>query len=670
MIRIILLVIAISISNNVHSQTLLKENFDEGLSNEWVIVDDKPSYSGPSNWFIENEVLRQTSNIWAYEAPDEFKYHLGTHIVRGNSDWDNYSINALIKATDNDGIGILFRYQDDKNYYRFLLIEDANNGGPKRKIQKFIDGEVYTLYEQVIDDAIPKGWFAVTAKVNVDSISIYFDGYHFKTIIDSTYKKGKVGLTCYAMSGAYFDSVSVTRHDVIYDKPANLEIFSQRQPYIQLSSTNSVSVAWNTKEKVVGKVVYGRNEQIINTISEDSLTNKHLLTINDLETNSIYNYSVYNNENLLIDSNSFKTVRSEEDDTLKFLIWGDSGTGNEAQYKVAKLINAESDNVDFGLHVGDVSQSDGEEYDNIFFKPYEEFVANNNVYTCIGNHDTYFDNAATYLNDFYYSLDPKISERYFSFKRGKGFFISIDSNIDYTKGSDQYNFIKSELESDDCQSSKWRFVFFHHPPYCELWDSWGGEEKVRQHLIPLFENNGVDIVFNGHTHGYERGLLNGIFYVITGGGGGDLDYYARDWDHISKSLSTHHYTKVEIQENTLKLRAINVEGSVIDSFQIYKPLVTVDDNPRVIENTTTLFQNYPNPFNNTTNISFYLSYPSSVRIRIYNGIGEEVEELYLGKLGKGKYSVPYSNSKLTSGHYFVKMEANKSEFTQKMILMK
>ena len=293
---------------NIYTQTLLKDNFNNGLSTEWNIIEDQPMYSGPSNWFIEDEVLRQTSNIWAYSGTDEFKYNLGTHIVNGNSEWGNYFFNVLMKATDNDGIGIIFRYQDEKNYYRFLLIEDQGNGGPKRRIQKFIDGEIYTLYEETLDDAIPNSWFSLTAEVISDSISIYINGSLFNTITDTTFKKGKIGLNCYAMSGAYFDSVSITSHSLIYDEPENKIVYNNRNPYIQLSTTNSVGVAWNTKQKVVGKVTYGESAQLTNTIEEDSASNKHIIIIEDLEPNTKYHYAVYNDNKVLESTNTLLSL--------------------------------------------------------------------------------------------------------------------------------------------------------------------------------------------------------------------------------------------------------------------------------------------------------------------------------------------------------------------------
>ncbi len=494
------------------------ENYSDDLS-QWEIVDDQPAYSGPSNWFISAGILRQTSNIWAYAAPDEFKYHLGTHITAGNEKWDNYSFNVICRATDNDGIGIVFRYIDSRNYYRFLLMNDPNNGGPVRRLQKFINGEPHTLFEEITSEAIPQGWFSMTADARDDSLKVYLNGEVFARVKDYQFIEGKIGLSCYAMSGAFFDSVSVTEDFLVYGAPEQIEVYQDRSPYIQLPDTNSVMIAWRSKNKFKGRVEYGTSNETHPSVSEDSSVNKHTVVIDNLQSNTKYFYRVYNDNNQVNGIDSFTTVKSADVNEISFLIWGDSGTGSEAQYKIANLLSKETS--DFAIHTGDVSQSDGSEYNDIYFKPYKELVNRMNIYTCIGNHDIYYDDAATYLNDFYLpSNNPSGTERYYSFSWGNAFFINMDSNIDYSSGSPQYEFLISQLESARKQEAEWTFISYHHPAYCELWDAWAGEQNVRDYLLPLFEKYSVDMVLNGHTHGYERGILNGIYYIISGGGGG------------------------------------------------------------------------------------------------------------------------------------------------------
>ncbi len=70
-----------------------------------------------------------------------------------------------------------------------------------------------------------------------------------------------------------------------------------------------------------------------------------------------------------------------------------------------------------------------------------------------------------------------------------------------------------------------------------------------------------------------------------------------------------------------------------------------------------LEQNYPNPFNPLTNINFQLPRLSSVNLKVYNVLGQEVAELLNGEMNAGKYEVTFDASKLSSGIYYYRLTA-------------
>ncbi len=83
-----------------------------------------------------------------------------------------------------------------------------------------------------------------------------------------------------------------------------------------------------------------------------------------------------------------------------------------------------------------------------------------------------------------------------------------------------------------------------------------------------------------------------------------------------------------------------------------------------------LNQNYPNPFNPSTVISYQLPAYSSVKLVIYNSLGEEVRTLINNNQNAGYYEIQFDGSDLTSGVYYYQLIADNFIQTKKMIFLK
>ena len=83
-----------------------------------------------------------------------------------------------------------------------------------------------------------------------------------------------------------------------------------------------------------------------------------------------------------------------------------------------------------------------------------------------------------------------------------------------------------------------------------------------------------------------------------------------------------------------------------------------------------LDQNYPNPFNPTTNISFTLPATSTISLKVYNVLGQEVATVASGTYNAGVHTLTFDASRLSTGVYFYKLEAGSFETVKKMMLLK
>jgi hypothetical protein len=102
----------------------------------------------------------------------------------------------------------------------------------------------------------------------------------------------------------------------------------------------------------------------------------------------------------------------------------------------------------------------------------------------------------------------------------------------------------------------------------------------------------------------------------------------------------------------------------------YNAIVSVESDLNNIPSDFTLDQNYPNPFNPSTKISFGLPQRSSVVLKVFNALGQEVAELVNESLEAGTHSYNFDASKLTSGIYIYSLQTDAGVISKKMTLVK
>lgn len=665
------------------------DDFDDGDYAGWTVFDDREPQSGPSNWLILGGALKQTSNIWAFAPVElETRYHLGTHVAAGDKNWLDYSFNAHVRSTDNDGVGLLFRYNDENNYYRILLMNDPAWSGldingnpvntPLQRIQKFEGGEPTTLAENLVNQAYPSGYFSLTADVRGDSIRAYLNGELILTAIDRTYPRGKVGMLSYANTGAHYDNVLVSEDRIVYEslegQAITYPVLEDRAPYIQNPTQSSIEIAWRSVEPYKGTVFYDTEKGLLrNSVSEDSSTQKHHIVIESLSPSKRYFYSVSDGTTEIYEEESTRTARRDDETKFSFLVIGDSGVGTDTQDKVAEEMerSMNQSEVDFMIHVGDVHQGSGDYYDNVYFKPYRNLLKNINAFTSLGNHDVITDNGGVYLDDFYLPHNnPDSTERYYSFRWGNAYFICLDTNSNYTPGSAQHAFLLDALNSDERASAMWTFVYAHHPPFTEYWTNYYGDENVQNHLLPVFESYNVDMVMNGHTHSYERGEKEHVHYLVSGGGGGNLDDYFIDYDHISFSRAVHHFTRIDVDGAQLTVRAIDENGEQVDRFIINKFTNVSVDLLRDKPDAFVLDPASPNPSNTTSTIEYHIPQDAHAILDLYDLLGRRIMTLVDRFHYTGTYTVTLDISPFPAGNYLYVLKTNEQQKTRQMTVVK
>jgi chitinase len=86
--------------------------------------------------------------------------------------------------------------------------------------------------------------------------------------------------------------------------------------------------------------------------------------------------------------------------------------------------------------------------------------------------------------------------------------------------------------------------------------------------------------------------------------------------------------------------------------------------------TLMLSQNYPNPFNPSTTIAFSIPKAAYVTLKIYNSLGQQVENLVEGNMSEGVHNISWDASKFPSGVYFYRLQVDGYGLVKKMMLIK
>jgi hypothetical protein len=245
-------------------------------------------------------------------------------------------------------------------------------------------------------------------------------------------------------------------------------------------------------------------------------------------------------------------------DSLKFAVIGDSGTGTPSQYRVAERLASSraSFPYEFVLMMGDnLYGSEGPSaYEKKFERPYKPLLdAGIKFYASLGNHDE--------PNQRFYKGFNMNGDRFYSFKpKDKVRIFALDSNyMDKT----QLDWLEKELSGS---GSEWKIVFFHHPIYSSG-GRHGSDEELRAQLEPLFLKHGVDAVFQGHEHFYERiKPQKGIYYFISGGAAKLREGNVRASEMTAKKFDTgYHFMLVELTKDVLNFQTITDQGKIVDS---------------------------------------------------------------------------------------------------------
>jgi hypothetical protein len=336
---------------------------------------------------------------------------------------------------------------------------------------------------------------------------------------------------------------------------------------LQDAAAGAITIRWELDRAGTSFLEYSSGGEAPRRAASAFEGRKHRVRLTGLRPGEKYRYRVWTKDERVTDEYEFRATPSGPT-PFSFAVFGDFGAGTRGQLGVAKLLDESP--AEFALLTGDIVYGGGEEenYDLRFFKPYRKALRRMTFWPALGNHDVAYKDGAAALAVFDVPRNgPEEIQagRNYSFDYGNAHFAALDSNA----GSFTLRRVIGPWLERDLAASKqpWKFVFFHHAPYSSA--THGENAPMRDLITPIFARTGVDVVFTGHDHCYERTKpIHGVTYVVSGNGGQTLypRRYVRDYTEVFYN-EKHGLTSVTIDGDRLLLKHVNVDGKEIDRYE-------------------------------------------------------------------------------------------------------
>lgn len=367
-------------------------------------------------------------------------------------------------------------------------------------------------------------------------------------------------------------------------------------------ATEGVSVSWRTTAEVeksyveVGRCLPGpvvkdspmrsiqsKVKKVAHTFNgEEVVFNAHSLLIEGLTPGELYMYRVGAEATGWSEWFQFRQPQSHKDSTLRFIYLGDPQTDLRSQWsRLIRQAYATCPEAAFILYAGDLVNKG---YDDKEWADW--FLAGGYIHSTVpgimtpGNHEyqkvvltplwraqfTLPENGPEGLEEVCYYIDyPDVR------------IISLDAEqIDETP-----RFLEAQRKwLDDLlthTTQRWKIVTLHYPFYSTKPDR--DFPELRKHFKPILDKHGVDLVLQGHDHGYGRGMVSpegpekpgkGPVYVVSVSGPKMYDVGPEGGWMQRAGGDLQLYQVIDIKGNKLVYKCYTARGELYDAFELHK----------------------------------------------------------------------------------------------------
>jgi len=343
-----------------------------------------------------------------------------------------------------------------------------------------------------------------------------------------------------------------------------------------------MTVMWITDQPEAGRVLYGKTESqtalVASQVAKLAYKPKyakfveryaHKARIERLEPDTRYVYSL-ECQGTRSEWHSFRTLPSGGKG-FSFIIYGDNRTYVQRHKEVVANFARHKD-LSFIINTGDLSRRSGDYtfLEKELFLPLAGVIGDVPLVVCPGNHDRSGTNGVLQT-----LFETPLTVKWYSFDCANAHFCSLYSDVSDREKPKMLAWLREDLDSPSARAADWRIAVFHIPPYnlAKVAKNWGRED-----VMPILRQKGVDIVFSGDAHGYQRfrplladdapGALP-ITCIISAGGGATLRNI-NDRTGLVCGRKTYNYSTVRVDGERFELKTYDSQRRLFDSLVLTK----------------------------------------------------------------------------------------------------
>lgn len=364
-----------------------------------------------------------------------------------------------------------------------------------------------------------------------------------------------------------------------------------RGPFVQRTTPRSQTLVWRTPVPATTEVLLGLAPDALEPAFADAtLLTNHVATLTGLLPDTEYWYRVQSRAEGRVATSPLRRFRTfRETGRLRFAVTADVGWGGRPQFDVAAVLRVAAP--DLVLIAGDTvyPRFTDRLADQRFFSVYRESMTSTPFFVVAGNHDTTYGPPWEFVDAFVcptndtdavtLALESTWPEAYYAFDCGDAHFVGLYVPIYYRglelrPGKAQWRWLEANLAASQ---RPWKFIFLHQPvmssgPHGSADYNGNGvkdTDELASVLLPLARRYGVQMIFSGHDHTYERFRpVQGVHCVVTGGGGGPLYAMTARAPASAQFHARWHAVVVDVVGDALHLRALGRDGAVFDEMHL------------------------------------------------------------------------------------------------------